>query len=292
MQIANGIVINEAVNAKSAPFKNEKSLLFDGVDEMLVPSTDASYNLAFTDAFTISFWHRPGLLNPYSSVISNTFYQGNYPAGANVGWNFMFNNMWHFYMYGSGWNDYMYIRTNSAVYNNQRNGWHHMAVTFNGNRPASGSMTNSPDLKLYMDSVHQSTGYGYNQNNGTPSTSPDTRLRIASIHTQEQGGGGTEYTGHLDEIAIFDRVLTQSEIDEIYNGTPPTGGGTSAPWNDGTGTPTDLKKFNPSLWFRMGDKANWNGEKFTVPNQGVDANLTAMVSSNMEESDLTTEVPQ
>ena len=42
----------------------------------------------------------------------------------------------------------------------------------------------------------------------------------------------------------------------------------------------------------MGDKANWNGEKFTVPNQGVDANLTAMVSSNMEESDLTTEVPQ
>ena len=269
-------------------YENKNSLLFDGFDESL--TVDAPYNLAFTDAFTISFWHRPGSLTNYCSVISNAFYQGTYPSGANVGWNFMFNNFWHFYMYGSGWNDYMYIRTNSASYNNQKDGWHHMVVTYNGNSPASGSMTNSPDLKLYMDSVHQSTGYGYNQNNGTGSTSPNTRFRIADIHTNQQGGGGTRYNGYLDEISIFDRVLTQSEISEMYNGTPPTGGGSGAPWNDGTGSPTNLKKLNPILWFRMGEKATWDGSKFTIPNEGSDTSLPEIYSSNLEESDLTTVV--
>jgi hypothetical protein len=104
--------------------------------------------------------------------------------------------------------------------------WHHIGFTY-----ASGV------LKLYVDAVEQpyniiyDVGVSINPANGDP-------VRIGSYNTTNY-----QFFGYIDELAIWDTaVLSQSQIDYIYN----------------DGTPTSMTPVGANLvsHYRMGDGDN------------------------------------
>jgi len=98
------------------------------------------------------------------------------------------------------------------------------------------------------------------------------------------------WLGNMDEVAIWEgTVLNQTQIDSIYNGTPPPGA--VAPgwdWSGGTGTPANLSSLSPSSWWRMGDKGVWT-TNWALPDKG--SNSYNGTSENMIEADKQANIP-
>jgi hypothetical protein len=83
------------------------------------------------------------------------------------------------------------------------NPWYHVVVTYDGSKLANG-------IKIYI-----------NNSNTTLTTNYDT-FTGSSINSQivqfgRAGLGGTHFNGIMDEIAIYNKELTPSEITQLYN---------------------------------------------------------------------------
>ena len=93
-------------------------------------------------------------------------------------------------------------------------GWHHYAISRNGTA-----------VSFYIDGALVSPGVR------TLPANFDGKVkylgRYESVYTE----------GNLDEVAIFDRALTETQINEIYNG----------------GAPATIASLSPVGWWRMGD---------------------------------------
>lgn len=70
-----------------------------------------------------------------------------------------------------------------------------------------GQYENGVGQKIYVNASLR----GSNSNVGTLNTNTEP-LYIGKYH-----GGGYDYTGYIDEIAVWDRALSQTEITELYN---------------------------------------------------------------------------
>ena len=88
------------------------------------------------------------------------------------------------------------------------NTWHHVVVLYDG----SGS-TNADKLKLYVDNTQKTLTYTIQ--NGFPAT-----LRTASNNVSYIGnndGNSNWFIGKIDDMSIWNRVLSASEISTLYN---------------------------------------------------------------------------
>ena len=59
------------------------------------------------------------------------------------------------------------------------------------------------------------------------------------------------FNGKIDETAIFNKVLTQAEVSQVYN----------------NGYAADLTSLSPISWWRLGEDAYFVGNDITIPNQ-------------------------
>ena len=101
---------------------------------------------------------------------------------------------------GVAGNNYLYVQT---VANSWCDGnWHHLIITYNGTSLAIG-------VKIYVDGISQSLYVIMDSLIGTV-ISADT-FRIA------RAANATYFNGKLDEVLIYDKVLSQSEVDFRYN---------------------------------------------------------------------------
>ena len=134
--------------------------------------------------------------------------------------------------------------------------WYNLIVTFNG-----GNAPSSTRCKVYLDGVEQ-TNTGF--------TAPSS---LSSSATNFHIGKRTDVTyleinGNIDEFAIFDTELNQTEVTEIYN----------------SGSPNDLATHSKSAdlkhWWRMGDDATFP----TIPDQigSDDGTMTNMVAGDID----------
>ena len=114
------------------------------------------------------------------------------------------------------------------------NNWHHISATYKDS---------TRTLKIYLDGVLRHTKIG---NVSTNSASIPLSIGCYS------NGVSQFWQGNIDEVSLYNAELSQSDILSIFNG----------------GVPDSLTAFNPILWIRMGEKATWNGSKFTIENQG------------------------
>lgn len=96
-------------------------------------------------------------------------------------------------------NDNVFIPYPKVTYNE----WHHFAVTLNI----------SKQVKVYVDGVLQGTGSW----TGETINRPGIRPRIFGTQT----GGNAMYDGDVDELNIYNRVLTLTEIQKLAAGTCP-----------------------------------------------------------------------
>ncbi len=107
---------------------------------------------------------------------------------------------------------------------NVRDGnWHHFAVTYDG------AITPDPLVKIYVDGVQSNTGT-FNSLGGRNTASVNAPFRFGA----REYGNYAVYTGALDDIGIWNRALTETEVQTLYN----FGNGLSCESPTPTPTPT------------------------------------------------------
>tara|TARA_R110000824_G_scaffold233442_2_gene421744 strand:+ start:97 stop:948 length:852 start_codon:yes stop_codon:yes gene_type:complete len=115
--------------------------------------------------------------------------------------------------------------------------WHHMAATYDGSAGSSG-------LTWYLDGTaytggRSASGYSSLNNSGLP-------VRIGGWD-----GNSNTFLGYMDEVSIWNKELSGTDVTNIYN----------------SGTPTDLSEHasvaNLLSWWRMGDNNGGTGTTVT-----------------------------
>ncbi|MFW5895235.1 MAG: LamG domain-containing protein [archaeon] len=195
-----------------------KSYLFESEDNADFSSLPNIEN----DDFSVSFWIK---INSYASSTSNQriLIFGHPQDGSNEN-NFYFwhqnpnkNNTFHFTKLNDSGDNY----TTSVSLDKFPTGtWVHVVGTFN---------KTDNEIKLYVDGNLEDT----TSTSGTFSTTSDN----ISINKQSQGGwNDNEIDANIDEIGIWDRALSSSEVSELYN----NGDGLAYPFDTGEIFEADL----------------------------------------------------
>tara|TARA_R110000787_G_scaffold12678_5_gene40745 strand:+ start:1442 stop:2239 length:798 start_codon:yes stop_codon:yes gene_type:complete len=143
------------------------------------------------------------------------------------------------------------------------NAWHHIVITFDLT-----SVTTS--VQAFIDNVNFANG------NGAAQIYVGTWSAISNT-TSPMVMGSAVFDAFVDEYAIFDTVLSSSEVNEVYNG----------------GTPQDLSAIvglSSFLigWWRNGDPTG-TGAYPTIVDQSSNSNDGTMTS--MSPSGIVTDVP-
>ena len=122
------------------------------------------------------------------------------------------------YIYNSGRNYEFFLSNNSNNYSYMDNTWHHLAWVFG----------NTATHRLYIDGVlfGEITTVPYHLNaNGTGST----------LFHADWAGSAFNVIGNIDDVRMYNHVLTAAEISSLY----------------GSGLPTPAK--TPVLWYTFDD---------------------------------------
>lgn len=204
-----------------APFVNVYSLSFDGVDDFVSTSASTSGDI------TLSAW-----INCNGTYAS---WQPKYPVSIRTSHAGLVNaTIGRFYKLGA--NLYVMLQiydNNGANINNyyvpiilEGIGYKHCVWTFDNTTKI---------INFYLDGVVQTwTKWG-----GTPSGIPyltapgytyNSNLTIARVNPSTSTG---TFNGLVDEVSLFDKILTQEEITSIAT------------------APTDLTSLSPISWYRF-----------------------------------------
>lgn len=167
-------------------------------------------------AFSISAWFKTSASAPsdiYSILCQD--YTGGSPSRV---FQFAINNSsnFRFIRFGSS-NNLLTNISNSTPLNNGI--WHHVVATF----------SNSVGSRIYVDGVLTGSDSVLTSNNSS--------LSIPTLMGASQGDSGSignYFNGQIDEVGIWSRALSGSEVSELYNG----GAGLSYPFTS---------TFNPAL---------------------------------------------
>ena len=185
-------------------------------------------DLQDSDAMSLSFWFRSSSAG----------------AGPSIGSRTGFTDQWGFLR--TGGLNYVQVVTGSSgkyfTYSSPADSdYHHYVLTFSAG-----------ELVLYIDGSEVS----YTATNAGTGVA-------ATLHSEnvsfDIGRNGSFYsTGDMDEVSLFDKALSQSEVTSIYN----------------SGTPNDISSLSPLAWWRMGD-SNSRGSNtvIDVSGNGNDATL-------------------
>jgi len=175
-----------------------KALEFDGSDDNVDCGNDASLDL--TDAITIMAWAKLNKLNQMAAILEKR----NCGAGGNG------------YALLNGWdrNTYMEL-TNMGIWVQsgglETDKWYHFASTWDS---ATGKTS------FYQDGVVVQTK---NQGAGAEITVNDTSLLIG----QRTGGCTGNFSGIIDEVAVFNVALAEDDINDLMGGGFPFPGAVS-----------------------------------------------------------------
>jgi len=217
---------------------NLYSLSFDGTNDYLLMGTSA---ISLDTNFTISAWFKPtsNALSGYDFICG----WGNNASGQARVMQIL-NSKLSFEIYFSRISGSTTLLADT---------WYHGAVTFSGN-----------DVEIFLN--------GSSDGAGTLSrSSMASSLTFAGGTPAMTAVGFVPFSGLIDEFAVFDKVLTSTEISTLR-------GGVSA----GTlGSPVDISSLKPVGWWRMGD--NDGGTGTIISDQGNewnDGTLTNIASPN------------
>ena len=134
------------------------------------------------------------------------------------------------------------IRNNATI---NTSDWFHIVATYDGSKSISG-------LKVYVNADASSLS---DVSVGTYAGMP---LSTGNLDIGRFANGHSFFNGLVDEVAVFSKELTASDVTNIYN----------------TGFPNDIGtnglNLDPLAWWRMGD--NDSGSGTTVTDQGSGGN--------------------
>ena len=246
-----GVQSGQTVGVTAAPFSNVYSFEFDGVDETF--STGLSLAYTAVPNATLSFWVK----FDYTGVTTNSWFypvgiDSNHPNGSPV--RVFYNGTTsRILIQGQGGNSFSTTNLNDG-------NWHHIVQTIQYD-------TNGTIFNVYVDSVKEITD----------------KLLYAHVPLTGDfviGGLRTNFgffKGNIDEVSVFNSVLSQTDINTIY----------------GSGTPSSISSLTPLAWYRMGEEGTFSNPggtgDWTLTDQGSGGNNAT--SNNMEEADRKTNTP-
>lgn len=159
------------------PGKIGQALQFDGVDD----TVDINNTMLGTQALTICVWIKPTEASAFDFILGNT----NTLLGTYTNGNLVFNSD------GS-------TAAQSAANSIIQNAWNHACVTRNTSGTAN----------LYIGGVLSGSA---DQSSGSPTASAFDTYIGSYI------GAANFYTGSIDELRVYNRILSVAEIKNIYN---------------------------------------------------------------------------
>ncbi|MFO0835328.1 MAG: LamG domain-containing protein [Phycisphaerales bacterium] len=180
-----------------------RAMRFDGDDGLLVDHTgQLSFDMD-TDSYSLAFYCKWDGGSNEQTIIQDR-YGGNVPVSYNFGFNGgvdqAASNTW----YGMSWGDGFFVSTPKSQFVNE---WRHVAVTYDA---TSGVKT------LYIDGILIDSEIRPNHEYPDPG---NTRITIGS-YWGSCGCLTNFYHGLLDELRIYNRVLSQGEITELVELEP------------------------------------------------------------------------
>ena len=177
-------------------------------DVITIPN-ETNFDYDRTDSFTACFWTN---VNSFSSV--NTFISKLNPGAPFEGWEIhtydesggSVNDGISLYLIESWSDKCVWGRVNDILAGTE-NTWQHICTTYNGNSDISGVAIYKNGLSL---SVEANTCLG----NPTASI-----LNNYPVMIGQRGGGSAPLDGEIDEVMIWNRTLSATEISDLYNMT-------------------------------------------------------------------------
>lgn len=177
------------------PLLNSLSLALDGINDHVTFGDALTFDHA--TQFSMSFWVRP---NNFSS--QRCIYSKSTADVAVNGINVQIT---------TGGNVFTQLRSGGAGPNYTSNltltalAWNHIVLTYNGG-------SNQNGLRVYVNGVVATT----------PASAALSGTWLYGQPAMLGARNGTAFfSGHMDEVSVFDRVLTASEVSQLYNsGTP------------------------------------------------------------------------
>lgn len=211
-------------NDATAGLANNYSVDFDGTNDYVTISGSSDLALSFN--FTFSLWFNSSSV-PGSGAYDYMF---SLTDGRSTGKDRAIgitNGQIVLNTYGSGWNMPF---TNTSI---SANTWYHAAAVFT-----------SGTGRLYLNGVDK----------GTKSLSTNYVTYSRTVIGGMLYSASNHFNGLIDEVSVFNSVLSASDISDMYN----------------SGAPTDISSLSPVGWWRMGD--NDSGTGTTVTDQGSGGN--------------------
>lgn len=238
-------------NEAPPPYSNQYSIAFDGTNDYVnAGSVDSALS---STAFTYSAWFKldPSLADLQCVLAQDTGWSGD-NSNTTRGFFFLYDNRSSASnslsagLYGGGVKQYKDLRYNNL--DTADSNWHHFVMVSN---------VASDSYQAYLDGNAITPSYSpVNGSGGAPSSLYQNNL---DLYIGGRESGGRNFKGNIDEIALFNSLLSSSDVTAIYN----------------SGVPADLTSYSPVAWWRMGE--NDSGTGTTVTDQGSggnDATLT------------------
>lgn len=147
-------------------------------------------------------------------------------------------------LYGNN-NDYIDVQVDGET---DKNAWYHVVVTYDGGTTgnSAGSVTDYYSrFQIFIDDTKYVQGdpkfVGSNGNNGfTGGFVGTSQMRIG----RSNGGPTRGFEGWVDEVSMYNRVLSDADVTTIYNG-------------GSAGLDLVSSGLNPTHWWQMGDNSNY-----------------------------------
>ena len=197
----NGTLLNGVVSTTDRFNNTNSAYIFDGVDDRIF------INTAFFDngwsQYSISMWF-------YLNTVSNTnnsnssHYFFNTSSHNGLGWGMNWGNSGKYHLFaGSGtpsssWNA---ILSTNATQNILTGVWKHVVLTKNGTT-----------LSLYVDGIFD--------HSWTSSVSIQSYFYKTYFGSTDPAAASEVINGKLDDVGIWDRLLTPTEILTVYQSNP------------------------------------------------------------------------
>ena len=192
---------------------NNFSTLFDGVNDHL--NFGDNHNFDNATSFSLSMWIRPDNTSAQRCLWSKT-------DSSALGWGLYHNNLGKIFLQMRASSQ---LRQHTGAEILTPGAWNHLVLTYSGNQNINGA-------KFYVNNVLDTIpGAGSVTNTLIFSDNSQIGKRTTAFH----------YSGHIDEVSFWDKELSASEVDDI--------------WNSGSPNLVNTLSFESDLihWYRMGD---------------------------------------
>jgi Concanavalin A-like lectin/glucanases superfamily len=222
---------------------------FDGVDDFVQVPNAANLDFERTDAFSIDAWILTSETTLNHFIVANRQlnapFKGyalmidngetpkcyaNDPTPAGAGW-------LQFLLDGSDTSncprDHALIVYGSTALNDGQ--WHHVAANYDGSSSASG-------MRLYVDGILETGVLVLDDNLGTNSVLSSDPFSIGA----GSGNGPQPFQGEIDEVEVFNRVLTDQEVADIFSAG--SAGKCKTPLTTVVASPTRIREGNSSTF--------------------------------------------